>query len=91
MPPTTDPTPTPTVAALVELAAQAVDAAEPVIASGRLVDALLDLRNEVGASATMAIDEALAACAHRRLVPTDEAAELVAGVVAAATGEPVRV
>jgi hypothetical protein len=86
--PTTASTPRPVVALLVETVARAVDADEPVVPVGRLVDALLDVRNDVDAAAVVAVDEALAACAHRTLVPTDEASELVAAVSAAAAAEP---
>ena len=85
---TPEPTARPVVRDLVEIVARAVDGTEPVIPAPRLVDALLDVRNEVDDAAARVVDEVLSDCAHRRLVPTEEASELVARVASATAAEP---
>ncbi len=64
--------------ALISLVADAEGRGELVVSSNRLVDALLDVRAD--AADVVAVDVALAACAHRSIVPTAEATDLVASV-----------
>jgi hypothetical protein len=87
MPDTLTHTNQPSLSALVELVAAADAAGEMLVSSSRLVDVLLDVRNDADPAAVEAVDVALAACAHRSVVPTDEAVELAAGVTAAVAGE----
>jgi hypothetical protein len=72
----------PGLTALVAMIAAADAADEQLVSSSRLVDALLDVRGEVEPHVVPVVDRALAACAHRHVVPTDEAVELVAAVTA---------
>jgi len=65
---------------LVGLVADAEAAGDKLLSSNRLVDALLDARVETSGPATDAVDDALRACAHRQIVPVDEAVELVAAI-----------
>jgi hypothetical protein len=69
-------------AALVDLVAAADAADELLVSSARLVDALLDVRNEVPETMVAVVDAGLAACSHRHVVPTAEAVELVATITA---------
>ncbi len=64
---------------LVSLVADADARGELVVSSSRLVDAFLDVRSAAGITVA-AVDVALTACAHRSVVPVDEALELVASV-----------
>lgn len=73
----------PGLTALVAMIAAADAAVELIVSSTRLVDALLDARGEVESHVVPVVDRALAACAHRHVVPTDEAVEMVAAVTAA--------
>lgn len=70
------------ITALVALVAAADAADDLLVSSSRLVDALLDVRNEVPDAMVPVVDTALAACAHRHVVPTPEAVELVATITA---------
>jgi len=67
-------------ASLVDLVATAEAAGDLLVSSSRFVDALLDVRNEVPESLVGVVDDALRACAHRTVVPTAEAVELVATI-----------
>jgi hypothetical protein len=69
--------------ALVALVAGAEAAGDALLSTNRLIDALLDARAETSGPATDAVDAALTACAHRQIVPVDEAVEMVATVTAA--------
>jgi hypothetical protein len=66
--------------ALVAMIATADAAGDALVSSNRLVDALLDARAEVEPHVVPMVDEALRACAHRHVVPTDEALALVATI-----------
>lgn len=70
----------PGLAALVAMIATADTAGELLVSSSRLVDALLDVRAEVEPHVVPLVDDALRACAHRHVVPTDEALGLVAAI-----------
>ncbi len=74
----------PGLVALVDLVATAEASDDLLVSSNRLVDALLDARGEVEPGAVAFVDGALAACAHRHVVPTSEAVEMVATIAAAA-------
>jgi hypothetical protein len=65
---------------LVAMVAAAEAAGDLLVSASRLVDALLDTRSEVAPYLVPLVDEALRACAHRHVVPTDEALELVAAI-----------
>lgn len=69
--------------ALVALVAGAESSGDALLSTNRLIDALLDARSETSGEATAAIDDALASCAHRQIIPVAEAVEIVAGVTAA--------
>ena len=72
----------PGLSALVAMVAAAHAADDLLMSSSRLVDALLDARGEVEAHVVVIVDDALRSCAHRHVVPTDEAVELVAAIAA---------
>ena len=78
----------PGISALVALVAAADAADDLLVSSSRLVDALLDVRNEVAEVMVPVVDAALAACAHRHVVPTAEAVELVATITAGQAQHP---
>jgi len=84
MPDTVISTDHPAVTALVALVASAEVAGELLVSSSRFVDALLDARSEVAPDAVAVVDDALSASAHRSVVPTSEAVELVARITASA-------
>jgi hypothetical protein len=69
--------------ALVAMVAAADTAGELLVSSNRLVDALLDARSDVEVDIVPLVDQALRACAHRHVVPTDEALGMVATITAA--------
>lgn len=79
------------ITALVALVAAADAADDLLVPSSRLVDALLDVRNEVPEAMVPVVDAALAACAHRHVVPTPEAVEMVATITAGQVLRPVPV
>jgi hypothetical protein len=68
--------------ALVTLVAGAEAAGDALLSTNRLIDALLDARAETDGETTAAIDAALAACAHRQILPVTEAVEIVSGITA---------
>ena len=75
----------PGLAALVSLVAEAEVSGDLLVSSAKLVDALLDTRSEVDGAVVSVVDDALRACVHRHVVPTDEAVQLVATVTAGQT------
>ncbi len=85
MPDTLTPTDRPELSDLVALVASAETDGDLLVSSSRLVDALLDVRGSVPADAVAVVDAALTACAHRSVVPTPEAVDLVTLITAAAT------
>lgn len=72
----------PGLSALIALVATADVAGDLLVSSARLVDALLDVRGEVDTHVVAVVDDALRACAHRHVVPTDEALDMVATITA---------
>jgi hypothetical protein len=70
----------PGLSALVAMVAAADAAGDLLVSSSRLVDALLDARADVEPHVVPVVDEALRACAHRHVVPTDEALQMVATI-----------
>jgi hypothetical protein len=74
--------PPPGVETLIAVVAGAQSAGDVLLSSNRLIDLLLDARSETAGAATDAIDVALAACAHRQIVPVTEALDLVATIAA---------
>jgi hypothetical protein len=64
------------------MVAKAEAAGDLLVSSSRFVDALLDARAEVEPHARPLVDRALTSCAHRHVVPTSEAVELVAMITA---------
>ena len=77
------PTDQPGISALVAFVADATASGDLLVSSARFVDALLDARAEVEPDVLRVVDEALTASAHRQVVPTPEAVELVAAITAA--------
>jgi hypothetical protein len=75
----------PGLTALVSLVAEAEVSGDLLVSSAKLVDALLDTRSEVDGAVVSVVDDALRACAHRHVVPIDEAVQLVATVTAGQT------
>jgi hypothetical protein len=79
---TISPTLHPGLDALVTLVAGAEAAGDALLSTNRLIDALLDARAETSGETTVAVDAALAACAHRQILPVAEAVEIVSGITA---------
>jgi hypothetical protein len=76
------PTDQPGISALVAFVADATASGDLLVSSSRFVDALLDARAEVEPDVLRVVDEALTASAHRQVVPTPEAVEMVAAITA---------
>lgn len=68
--------------ALVAMVAAAHTAGDLLVSSSHLVDALLDARRDAEPDVVLLVDQALRACAHRHVVPTDEALSMVATITA---------
>jgi hypothetical protein len=72
--------PSPGVEALIAAVAGADSAGDALLSTNRLIDLLLDVRSGSSGAVTEAVDTALAACAHRQIVPVAEALDIVASI-----------
>lgn len=85
------PTSQPGLVALVAMVASAEAAGDLLVSTNRFVDALLDARADVEPDVRIVVDRALTACAHRHVLPTAEAVELVASIASERSPSPATV